>query len=80
VRVELREQDQDMEILPWMDADNFNPGYLMRSMHLMPKRGSDPIWQHTQDYWKECEELPAIDLTAAEFVYARRSAAQSTAA
>jgi len=80
VRVELRAQDQDMEILPWMDADNFNPGYLMRSMHLMPKRGSDPIWQHTQDYWKECEELPAVDLSADEFVYSQRAAAQSTAA
>jgi cation diffusion facilitator CzcD-associated flavoprotein CzcO len=80
VRVELRAQDQDMEILPWMDSDNFNPGYLMRSMHLMPKRGSDPIWQHTQDYWKECEELPAVDLNADEFVYSRRTATQSTAA
>lgn len=80
VRVELRAQDQDMEILPWMDSDNFNPGYLMRSMHLMPKRGSDPIWQHTQDYWTECEELPAVDLSADEFVYSRRAAAQSTAA
>ncbi len=80
VRVELREQDQDMEVLPWMDADNFNPGYLMRAMHLMPKRGADPIWQHTQDYWQECEELPAIDLTADEFVYSRRASARSTAA
>lgn len=80
VRVELRERDQDMAILPWMDADNFNPGYLMRSMHLMPKRGADPIWQHTQDYWQECEELPAIDLTADEFVYSRRASARSTAA
>jgi len=49
-------------------------------MHLMPKRGSDPIWQHTQDYWKECEELPAVDLSADEFVYSQRAAAQSTAA
>lgn len=80
VRVELRAQDQEMEILPWMDADNFNPGYLMRSMHLMPKRGTDPIWQHTQDYWQECEELPAVDLDADEFVYSRCAAAQSTAA
>ena len=80
VRVELRAQDQDMAILPWMDSDNFNPGYLMRSMHLMPKRGADPIWQHTQDYWTERDELPAIDLTADEFVYSRRAAAQSTAA
>ncbi len=69
VRVAPRDQDEDMEILPWMDSDNFNPGYLMRSMHLMPKRGSDPIWEHTQDYWRECEELPKVDLDAEEFVY-----------
>ena len=80
VQVALREQDKDMTLLPWMDPDNFNPGYLMRSMHLMPKRGSNPIWQHTQDYWREREELPAIDLTAEEFVYSRRSVSQETAA
>ncbi len=80
VRVELRAEDKDMEILPWMDADNFNPGYLMRSMHLMPKRGSNPIWEHTQDYWKERDELPTVDLTAEEFVYSRRAVARSSAA
>jgi len=79
VRAELREQDRDMEILPWMDADNFNPGYLMRSMHLMPKRGANPIWEHTQDYWRECEELPLIDLDAEEFVYTPARAMAETA-
>ena len=69
VTTELRPEDQDMPLLPWMDEDNFNPGYLMRSMHLMPKRGDKPEWQHTQDYWREKEELPAIDLDAPEFVY-----------
>ncbi len=69
VRTELREQDKDMQILPWIDGDNFNPGYLMRSLHLMPKRGSNPIWEHTQDYWREREELPLVDLDAKEFVY-----------
>ena len=67
--MELRDEDRDMEILPWMDPDNFNPGYMMRSLHLMPKRGSHYIWQHTQDYWREKDELPAIDLSGPEFVY-----------
>ena len=80
VRLELRAQDKDMELLPWMDADNFNPGYLMRSMHLMPKRGSDPIWEHTQDYWKERDDLPLVDLTAEEFVYSRKKVLASSAA
>lgn len=69
VSVALREQDRGMELLPWMDTDNFNPGYLMRSMHLLPKRGDKPEWQHTQDYWAEAEAIPAIDLDGEEFVY-----------
>ncbi len=71
-RVELAipEADRGMEILPWIDPENFNPGYLMRSMHLLPKRGAKHEWQHTQDYWREKEEIPAIDLGAAEFRYA----------
>jgi hypothetical protein len=54
---------------PWIDADTCNPGYVMRSKHLMPRRGSKHAWQHTQDYWLEKEELPAIDLDGEEFVY-----------
>jgi len=70
VTVALRPEDKNMPLLPWIDPENFNPGYLMRSMHLLPKRGDKPEWQHTQDYWAEKTELPAIDLNGAEFVYA----------
>ena len=80
VRVDLRAQDKQMKLLPWMDADNFNPGYLMRAMHLMPKRGSDPIWAHSQDYWKERDALPLVDLDDEEFVYSRQRAVETTAA
>ena len=69
VDVALRPDDKDMELLPWMDPENFNPGYLMRSMHLLPKRGAKPEWQHSQDYWREKDELPALNLDAPEFVY-----------
>jgi len=65
----LRPEDRDMPLLPWMDPENFNPGYLMRAMHLLPRRGDKPEWQHTQDYWKEKEEIPAIDLDGSEFEY-----------
>jgi hypothetical protein len=41
----------------------------MRSMHLMPKRGTKPQWQHNQDYWSEKDEFPKIDLEAPEFIY-----------
>jgi len=69
VEVALRPEDKDMTLLPWIDEENFNPGYLMRSMHLLPKRGEKHEWQHTQDYWREKTEIPLIDLTGAEFRY-----------
>jgi len=69
VTVALRPEDKDMPILSWIDPENFNPGYLMRSMHLLPKRGDKPEWQHTQDYWAEKKDIPAIELDAKEFVY-----------
>jgi cation diffusion facilitator CzcD-associated flavoprotein CzcO len=70
VSVALRKEDRDMPLLPWMDPENFNPGYLQRAMHLLPKRGDKPEWQHTQDYWAEKKAIPAIDLDGEEFVYA----------
>jgi cation diffusion facilitator CzcD-associated flavoprotein CzcO len=69
VTVALRPEDKDMPLSTWIDPENFNPGYLMRGMHLLPKRGDKPEWQHTQDYWVEKDVLPAIDLDDAAFVY-----------
>lgn len=69
VEVALRPQDHNMELRPWIDGDNFNPGYLQRSLHLMPKAGAAKEWQHTQDYWREKDEFPKIDLDAPEFRY-----------
>jgi cation diffusion facilitator CzcD-associated flavoprotein CzcO len=65
----LRPEDKDMPLLPWIDTENFNPGYVLRGMHLLPKRGDKPEWQHTQDYWTEKDEWPAIDLDGGVFVY-----------
>jgi cation diffusion facilitator CzcD-associated flavoprotein CzcO len=38
VDVALRPEDRDMPLHDWIDPNNFNPGYLMRSMHLLPRR------------------------------------------
>ncbi len=65
----LRPEDKDMPLSTWIDPENFNPGYLMRGMHLLPKRGNKPEWQHSQDYWAEKDQLPAINLDDAAFVY-----------
>lgn len=79
VDVALRDEDQGMDILPWIEEDNFNPHYLMRDLHKLPQRGAKPEWRHNQDYWAERVEIPATDLDGAEFVYdgKRRSAAAS---
>jgi cation diffusion facilitator CzcD-associated flavoprotein CzcO len=65
----LRPEDHNMPLLSWIDPENFNPGYMMRNMHLLPKRGDKPEWQHSQDYWAEKDQFPAIDLDDAAFVY-----------
>jgi cation diffusion facilitator CzcD-associated flavoprotein CzcO len=59
----------DMKLSSWIDPEDFNPGYIMRGMHLLPKRGDRRDWQHTQDYWGEKDEMPRIDLDGEEFVY-----------
>lgn len=65
----LRPEDRDMPLLPWIDPENFNPGYIMRGLHLLPKRGDKAEWQHNQDYWSEKNEFPAIDLDDPVFKY-----------
>ena len=69
VEVEIPESERNMQRLPWIDPENFNPGYLVRRMDMLPKRGETYEWQHTQDYWREKEELPAIDLATSVFKY-----------
>jgi cation diffusion facilitator CzcD-associated flavoprotein CzcO len=69
VTTNLRPEDSDMPLLPWIDPQNFNPGYIMRNIHLLPKRGDKREWQHTQDYWNEKDEFPAINLDDGAFVY-----------
>jgi len=69
VEVGLRPQDADMKIGEWIDPEDFNPGYLMRNMHLLPKAGDKPEWRHTQDYWTEKDLFPTLDLDDPAFRY-----------
>ena len=84
VEVALRFEDDGMDILPWIERENFNPGYLLRGLDAMPRRGDKPEWRHNQDYWSERDAFPNIDLTDAAFVYdgkpAERPAVESIAA
>jgi cation diffusion facilitator CzcD-associated flavoprotein CzcO len=69
VEVALRPEDHNMPRLPFFDPENFNAGYVMRALDMLPKRGDKPEWQHTQDYWWEKDVFPAIDLDGDEFHY-----------
>jgi cation diffusion facilitator CzcD-associated flavoprotein CzcO len=59
---ELRPEDASMGYKPWVDTDDFNPGYIMRGLHLLPRQGDQQPWRHTQDYWTEKDELPTVSL------------------
>ena len=58
----LRAEDEPMELRPWIDREDFNPGYVRRGLHLLPKQGDHDPWRHGQDYWREKDLLPAWDL------------------
>jgi cation diffusion facilitator CzcD-associated flavoprotein CzcO len=70
VEVVLRPHDHNMPLGPWIDPENFNGGYIMRGQHLLPQAGDKPEWRHTQDYWREKDDFPAIDLEDEVFRYA----------
>jgi cation diffusion facilitator CzcD-associated flavoprotein CzcO len=65
----LRDVDADMALGPWVDPENFNPGYLTRSMHLMPQQGSHDPWRLLHDYNVEKESLPAADMDDGSLVF-----------
>ena len=69
VRPALRPQDEGMALKPWVEADNFNPGYLQRGLHLLPRQGSHQPWLHRQDYALDKDELPKADLDDGTLIY-----------
>jgi cation diffusion facilitator CzcD-associated flavoprotein CzcO len=65
----LRPEEEGMERLPWITEDNFNAGYLLRGMHLLPKQGTHLPWRHTQDYYFDKDDIPTADLEDGTLVY-----------
>jgi hypothetical protein len=62
VTPQLRPEDADMELRPWVDPADFNPGYLARGVHLLPRQGDRDPWRNGLSYWVEKETLPRADL------------------
>ena len=65
----LRPEDADMERRPWADPENFNPGYVMRSQHLLYGQGDREPWTHLLEHEQEREMLPAVDLDDGSLAY-----------
>ncbi len=63
VTPQLRASDADMPLKPWIDKDNFNAGYMMRSLHLMPQQTGVQPWKLETDYFIERDLLPTADLS-----------------
>ncbi len=62
VVAELRPEDADMPRLPWVDPENFNAGYVMRSQERMFRQGDRDPWTHMHEHDHERAALPAADL------------------
>ncbi|WP_310498736.1 NAD(P)/FAD-dependent oxidoreductase [Sandarakinorhabdus sp.] len=69
----LRPEDAGMPLSPFFDLEDFNPHYIVRGQHALPKSGPKPEWRHTQDYWRERDELPNVALDGPEFQYGHRA-------
>ena len=65
----LRERDRDMAPLPLISEENFNAGYIQRSMHLMPRQGDRPPWVFSQDYYTEKDEIAGADLEDGTLIF-----------
>ncbi len=66
---QLRPEEHNMPTLPFIDPENFNAGYIMRKIEVMPKQGDHEPWTFSQDYYSEKDELPAADLEDGSLVY-----------
>ena len=65
----LRPQDREMRLSPWVDPENFNPGYLARSLSLLPRQGNHAPWIHSQDYSIEKDEMRLAHLEDGTLLY-----------
>ncbi len=72
VTPKLRDEDADMAVRPWIDPEDFNAGYVMRSLDMMPRQGDKQPWVMTQDFYKDRVDLPAADFDDGTLVFAGR--------
>lgn len=61
-----------MAVRPWIDPEDFNAGYVMRSLDMMPRQGDKQPWVMTQDFYKDRVDLPAADFDDGTLEFAGR--------
>lgn len=69
VRAELRAEDKDMPKRLLIEPENFNAGYIQRSIARFPKQGDREPWVFSQDYALEKTEIPNADLDDGTLLY-----------
>ena len=58
----LREEDAEMQRLPFIDEDNVSAGYMMRTRDKMFRQGDHEPWVHFKEFHEERHTLPVADL------------------
>lgn len=66
---ECRALDEGMALLPWVDPEEFNAGYLLRSLAYLPQQGDHDPWRNALSYEVEKVTLPAADLDDGTLVF-----------
>ena len=65
----LRQEDKTMTLSQWFDPEDINAGYLLRGLHLFPRRGDRAEWRHSEDLLTDERTIPQIDLDDGTLVY-----------
>ena len=65
----LRAQDQTSTPRPYIDPANFDPGYIRRALHVLPRQGKEAPWIMTQDYFRDREDLPRVDFDDGTLIF-----------
>ncbi|GAB5467865.1 MAG: NAD(P)/FAD-dependent oxidoreductase [Rhodospirillales bacterium] len=69
VRPELRPEDRAMPKRLLIEPENFNSGYIQRSIDRFPKQGDREPWIFSQNYALEKDEIPNADLDDGTLIY-----------
>ncbi|AQS63403.1 FAD-containing monooxygenase EthA [Rhizobium rhizogenes] len=65
----LREEDQDMKFVPFLDTEEWRPGYVVRAGDTLPKSGNRDPWRHTQEYNADKAAFAVLEFATEPLVF-----------